>query len=261
MAHDLAPPMSYVEIPPPADLVPWIAALWCFRVRAGAGEIEHRIPLTGGLKLSMGRTGPLLLTGPRVAPLVTTVCGGDVYWGVHVLPGAAGALFHLPAGSLRDALGPAELWLDPAWCRGWSPAVDGEDDAWVLHRVALALRKLVPGAAPLDAAVMAAVERILHTQGTIAIAALAREVALSPRQLRRRFQAAAGLSPKELSRVRRLRAAAAAAALSERSWIELAGDGGYADQAHLVREFRSLLGTTPGSFEQHARRIDHRLVE
>lgn len=261
MAHNPTPPMSYVEVPPPADLVPWIAALWCFRVRPDAGEIEHRIPLTGGLLMSVGRAGPLMLTGPRAAPLVTTVRGGDAYWGVHVLPGAAGALFHLPAGSLRDALGPAELWLDPAWCRGWSPAAEGEDDARVLHRVTLALRELASRAAPLDDAVMAAVERIVRTQGTVAIAALAREVALSPRQLRRRFQAAAGLSPKELCRVRRLRAAAATAALSERSWIEVAGDGGYADQAHLVREFRSLLGTTPGGFEQHARRIDHRLVE
>ena len=261
MAHDLAPPMSYVEIPPPADLAPWIAALWCFRVRPDAGEIEHRIPLTGGLMLTVGRDGPLFLTGPRVAPLITAVRGGDVYWGVHVLPGATGALFHPPAGSLRDALGPAEMWLDPPWCRGWSPAADGEDDAHVLHRITLALRELAPQAGPLDAAVMAAVERILRIQGTIAIAELAREVALSPRQLRRRFQAAVGLSPKELCRVRRLRAAAAAAALSERTWIELAGDGGYADQAHLVREFRSLLGITPGGFEQHARRIDHRLVE
>lgn len=261
MTRVLSPPMSYVEIPPPADLAPWITALWCFRVRAGAGEIEHRIPLTGGLMLSVGHAGPLFLTGPRVAPLVTTVRGGDVYWGIHVLPGAAVALFHLPAGSLRDALGPAELWLDPAWCHGWSPAADGEEDARVLHRIALALRELVPRAAPLDTTVMAGVGRILRTQGTVAIAALAHEVALSPRQMRRRFQAAVGLSPKELSRVRRLRTAAAAAALSERSWIELAGDGGYADQAHLVREFRSLLGTTPGGFEQHARRIDHRLVE
>lgn len=253
--------MSYVEIPPPADLAPWIAVLWCFRVRPGAGEIEHRIPLTGGLLLSVGRAGPLMLTGPRAAPLVITVRGGDAYWGIQVLPGAAAALFHLPAGSLRDAHGPAELWLDPAWCRGWSPAADGEDDARVLHRATLALRELVPRAAPLDAAVIAAVERIVRAHGTVAIAALAGEVALSPRQLRRHFQTAVGLSPKELSRVRRLRAAAAAAVLSEQPWIEVAGDGGYADQAHLVREFRSLLGTTPGGFEQHVRRIDHRLVE
>jgi AraC-like DNA-binding protein len=258
---DAPPPMSYVEVPPPADLAPWIAALWCFRVRPEAGEIEHRIPLTGGLLLAVGRAGPAILTGPRTAPLVTAVRGGDVYWGVHCLPGAAGALFHLPPGSLRDQLGPAETWLDPAWCLGFRPEENNVDDAQVLHRLALALRELAPRAAPLDAAVTAAVAQIVRSQGAVAIAELAGAVALSPRQLRRRFQAAVGLSPKELARVRRLRAAAATAVLHERPWSEVAGDGGYADQAHLVREFRSLLGTTPGGFGQHARRIDHRLVE
>jgi AraC-like DNA-binding protein len=258
---DAPPPMSYVEVPPPADLAPWIAALWCFRVRPEAGTIEHRIPLTGGLLLSVGRGGPAILTGPRLAPLVAPVSGGDVYRGVHFTPGAAVPLLHLPRGSLRDALGPAALWLDPAWCRRFQAAAEEEDDARALHRIVLALRELAPHAAPLDAVVRSAVGRIVRTQGAVVLSELAREAALSPRQLRRRFQVAAGLSPKELTRVRRLRAAAAAAALEDRPWIEVAGDGGYADQAHLVREFRSLLGTTPGGFEQHARRIDHHLIK
>ena len=33
----------------PPELQPWIAAHWHFRVGPGAGEIEHTIPLTGGV--------------------------------------------------------------------------------------------------------------------------------------------------------------------------------------------------------------------
>lgn len=254
-------PMSYVEVSPPPDLAPWVASLWTFRVAPEAAEIEHRIPLTGGLMLSSGADGEPALVGPRTAPLTTPVRGGDVYRGVHLQPGAAGSLFHLPPGALRDALGPARFWLDPHWCDRWRARAAVKDDAAALGGLAEALRELAQHAAPLDAAVATAVVRLVRSQGRAQLSGVAQEVALSPRQLRRRFRAAVGLNPKELARIRRLRAAAAAAVVEERSWVEVVGDGGYADQPHLVREFRRLLGVTPVRFERHARRIVHRLVD
>ena len=252
--------MSYVEVPAPPELRPWIAALWVFRVVPEAGELEHRVPLTGGLIVSVGSDREPMLVGPRAAPLVFPVYGGEVFRGFHVWPGAACSLFHLPPGSLRDLQGPARLWLDPDWCRGLGAVADLEDDAAAFQGITLCLRDLIARAAPLDTVVMAAVSHLIRTRGDLRIGDLA-EGRLSPRQLRRRFQTAVGLSPKELARIRRLRASAAAAVLEELSWCEVTADGGYADQAHLVREFRNLLGVTPGAFEQHARRIDHRLVD
>lgn len=253
--------MSYVEVPAPPELRPWVAAFWVFRVVPDVGVLEHRIPLTGGILVSVGRSREPMLAGPRTAPLVTSVSGGDVYRGFHLWPGAAGSLLHLPHGSLlREALGPARLWLDPAWCDGLGSVADLEDDAEALQAMALRLRELVPRAAPLDPVVMTAVSHLVRSRGDVPIGELA-EGRLSPRQLRRRFQAAVGLSPKELARVRRLRASAAAAVLDELSWCEITAEAGYADQAHLVREFRNLLGVTPGAFEEHARRIHHRLVD
>jgi AraC-like DNA-binding protein len=252
--------MSYVEVPAPPEIRPWIAALWCFRVLPEAGEIEHRIPLTGGIIISVGSDREPILVGPRATPLVTPVHGGDVYRGFHVWPGAACSLFHLPPGSLQGSQGPARLWLDPTWCRGLSAVADLEDDAAALQSITLCLRELLPRAAPLDSVVMTAVSQLIRSRGDVRISDLA-EGRLSLRHLRRRFQAQVGLSPKELARIRRLRASAAAAVLEELTWCEVTAEAGYADQAHLVREFRSLLGVTPGAFEQHARRIDHRLVD
>ena len=252
--------MSYVEVPAPPEIRPWVASLWCFRVQPDAGELVHRIPLTGGVIVSVGRDREPMLVGPRAAPLVAPVHGGEVYRGFHLWPGAACSLLHFPPGSLRDSQGPARLWLDPAWCRSLGSVADLEDDAEALQGVTLCLRELIARAAPLDTVVMTAVSHLIRSRGDLRIGELA-EGRLSPRQLRRRFQATVGLSPKELARIRRLRASAAAAVLEELSWCEVTADGGYADQAHLVREFRNLLGVTPGAFEQHARRIDHRLVD
>jgi AraC-like DNA-binding protein len=252
--------MSYVEVPAPPEIRPWVAALWCFRVFPEAGTLEHRIPLTGGIIVSVGPDPEPMLSGPRAAPLVVPVHGGEVFRGFHVWPGAGCSLLHLPHRSLRDCQGPARLWLDPDWCRRLSTVAEVEDDAEALQGIALCLRELIARAAPLDTVVMTAVSRLIRSRGDLRIGDLA-EGCLSPRQLRRRFQAAVGLSPKELARIRRLRASAAAAVLEELSWCEVTADAGYADQAHLVREFRDLLGVTPGAFEQHARRIDHRLVD
>lgn len=252
--------MSYAEVPAPPDLRPWVAALWCFRVFPEAGTLEHRIPLTGGVMVSVGPDREPILAGPRAAPLVVPVHGGEVFRGLHVWPGAGCSLLQLPSGSLRDCQGPARLWLDPAWCRRLGTVAEVEDDAEALQGIVLCLRELIARAAPLDMVVMTAVSRLIRFRGGLRIGDLA-EGSLSPRQLRRRFQGAVGLSPKELARIRRLRASAAAAVLEELSWCEVTADAGYADQAHLVREFRDLLGVTPGTFEQHARRIDHRLVD
>ncbi len=250
-------PMTYREAPPPAKLAPWVAALWRFEVAPAAAEIEHRIPLTGGVLLSLGPGGRATLVGPRLTPLVSRVRGGDVFLGVHLRPGASG-LLGVPAAVLRDALGPPQLWLDPAWCASWQPVLGA---ALTLEPLLVALGQRIPEAPPLDPVVMRAVRRIVDTQGAVPVGELAAAVELSPRQLRRRFVPAVGLGAKQLCRIRRARASAAEAVLSGRSWAEVMAERGFADQPHLVRELQSLLGVAPERFAAHARQIDHELVE
>jgi AraC-like DNA-binding protein len=72
------------------------------------------------------------------------------------------------------------------------------------------------------------------------------EVSVSSRHLLRLFRENVGLTPKELARVLRLRSACLLVlGTPDRSWADLSALSGYADQAHLVREFGRLLGLTP----------------
>lgn len=264
MSHATAPrpmtaadaPMHYTELHPCSELKPWVAAHWHFRVDDGAGTLDHWIPLTGGAMLAVTAGGEAIFVGPRTAPLQVEVHGGERDWGCHFWPGTAGALLGVDLDALREQVVPAAQLLDPAWVERLAAALsDCEGAADGAAALDAALGELAP-AAPLDAEVMTAVFRLLQDHGR-SPSDLAREVGLSPRHLRRRFRAAVGLSAKELARVERLRAAAVGNVVGQRPWVDLAAAGGYADQAHLVREFRHLLGLTPTGFDAHARRIRH----
>jgi AraC-like DNA-binding protein len=75
-------------------------------------------------------------------------------------------------------------------------------------------------------------------------------VGLSERQLRRRVESAVGYSPRTLARIvrfQRFLAAARARRPEDRELAALAADAGFADQAHLTREARSLGGLPPAA--------------
>lgn len=258
--------MTYTETAPPPDLAVWVASFWSFSVDPAAGEIVHTIPLTGGVMLSLS-AGPaaersdagLFLVGPRTLPLTTVVRGGDLYRGVHLLPGASSSLFGVSSDQWRDVQVPARFVIDPGWCLRFGG--DYRSDADFNRTATDAIRALAAQASALDPAITGAVVRLLLSHGNESIADLARDAALSPRQFRRRFCHHVGLTPKELARIIRLRAAASAAATRDESWVDIVAEHGFADQPHLVREFRSMLGDTPTRFVAHARRIAHHLKE
>ena len=83
---------------------------------------------------------------------------------------------------------------------------------------------------------------------------LAREVSLSPRQLRTLMVAETGLSPKQLARQFRFDGVIAQLADGSSSLAEIAASTGYADQAHLAREFRQMAGCTPTQWLVEERR-------
>ncbi|MFF4121377.1 helix-turn-helix domain-containing protein [Streptomyces sp. NPDC001714] len=75
---------------------------------------------------------------------------------------------------------------------------------------------------------------------------VARELAVSERQLRNLFADGVGVSPKHFARIDRVRTVAARAGSAR--WSELAAAAGYFDQAHMTTDFRDLMGVPPRSY-------------
>lgn len=83
----------------------------------------------------------------------------------------------------------------------------------------------------------------------IAIDMLAREAAVSRRQLERHFAHWFGTSPRHLARVARLQWVSRCAQQGA-SLADIAAHTGFADQAHMTRVVRQLTGLTPRRFVQ-----------
>jgi AraC-like DNA-binding protein len=96
-----------------------------------------------------------------------------------------------------------------------------------------------------DLVIAESARRITLAKGALDLAALARELGLSIRQLERRFLAAVGLSPKLFCRIQRFNNVFHVLGQPSCNWVETAVACGYYDQAHLIRDCKDLSGNTP----------------
>jgi AraC-like DNA-binding protein len=118
------------------------------------------------------------------------------------------------------------------------------------------VRRRLAAAAPASPAIAWAWRKLVATDGLVRIGALAAEIGCSRKHLAQRFAIAVGAGPKTVGRI--LRFGAARRAIDAKpagrvDWADLAGAWGYADQAHLIREFRALAGVTSVDYLRDSR--------
>jgi AraC-like DNA-binding protein len=77
---------------------------------------------------------------------------------------------------------------------------------------------------------------------------LASRLDISRRQLSRGFQAMFGASPKQYARIVRVGKVLVARRKSKLSWADTAYACGFTDQAHMVKDFKTLIGAPPEAF-------------
>jgi len=189
---------------------------------------------------------PSVLVGPTLSPVKELGLAGEVEtFTIHFQPTGFARLFRLPMSNLADLALPAKDVL-----RGAAEDLESSlrrldtfeeriraAEVWLLARL--------ERARPAEAVDLAAL-LLARSGGRARISALADRVDLSPRQLQRRFLEEVGVSPKAYARLHRF-----AGLLETRRlqpwlpWADLACMHGYADQAHLVREFQQLAGQSP----------------
>lgn len=99
------------------------------------------------------------------------------------------------------------------------------------------------------------VEYVENSTDVVAVGQICARFHLTERSLQRLIRRRLGLTPKWLIQRRRLHEAAGRLRDSGVTLATIAAELGYADESHLVRDFRTVTGMTPGSF---AARFDDR---
>jgi AraC-like DNA-binding protein len=123
------------------------------------------------------------------------------------------------------------------------------DDARMIGYAEALLRSVLPERDPLAEQVAALVSRITDDPGLRRVDQLSASSGMTPRTLQRLFADYVGVSPKWVMRRARLHEAAERADSGEPvDWAVLASDLGYADQAHLTRDFTVTIGVPPSRY-------------
>lgn len=178
----------------------------------------------------------LIVAGPDTRAQLADWRPGRRFVGLRFGAGVGPRVLSVAGHVLRDQRVPlAELWA-PALVRRLSDElVDARNPAAVLERAAAeAMRRNAPPD-PLGAYLM---KRVAHDDR---VGAIADDVGLTVRQLHRRSLDAFGYGPKTLARIVRMMRAVELAR-NGLGLSDVAADAGYADQAHLSRDVKSLAG-------------------
>src|SRR5215470_13127573 len=197
-----------------------------------------------------------------------TLSGLGLAFGIRFTAGGFRPFWQAPISQLTDRVVPAARLFGPraektrqaimrdadagGFDAGGSGAGDcgagdfGAGDARMIGWAEVLLRSVLPDRDPLAEQVAALVSRITDDPGLRRVDQLSAESGMTARTLQRLFADYVGVGPKWVMRRARLHEAAERADSGEPvDWACLASDLGYADQAHLTRDFTVTIGVPP----------------
>jgi len=252
---------------PIAPLVPHVETLWASERGAlphprefnlPTGRVDIVIPLLDGQRISRYRSSddPMgehfdggVVHGAHDQACQRDTTGPSCVVGVHFKPGGAAAFFGGALPALRNQTVP----LEAVWGPSAHALREELQDTAGLHARLLRLEAYLMArlalAKPEDRLVAHAVQAMAQDPTTTHIEPLQRASGLGPTRFIARFEQQVGLTPKRYTRVLRFHALLSRLAVSpSNDWALTAAEAGYADQSHLIHEFKRITGMTPTAY-------------
>jgi AraC-like DNA-binding protein len=277
LVDDAVPASPYIQFifPPPTLLADYVASFWVLLSRPNlpAPVLEHAFPSLG-VKLIVNLGAPVrsastalepgsafaiapraYLLGARTTSVDLMLARSTRLIGVQFTP--AGAYRFLQA-SLHEMTNRG-VALDMAW-----PGIIALDErlaaaATMQQQVLLLaqfLTKQLERRPDRQSATHHVIELLHTTASHQSIDQIAASLGISRRHLARLFLTEVGMPPKLCARI--LRFQQALRQLTQylhTPAAHIAALGGYADQSHFIREFRSFAGLSPNAYRRQAQRV------
>jgi AraC-like DNA-binding protein len=234
----------YREFRPDQRLRPFVECGW---LRSGLATPSLRVMPDGCVDVFITTDGNVMISGPANTFYDMPTSNRDVLAGLRLRPGVAAAVIGSPASEFTDMRVPLDSAFGVAGRRMADHLLEAVTPTQRISLLGgLVLDYFATVEPALDRPVVRAVS-VLRSDPDTPVSALADEVGLSERQLRRRFEVAVGYGPKRLGRVFRFQRLLDLIHASHDGprWSQLALAAGYADQSHMINECVALAGRPP----------------
>lgn len=243
--------LRHVRRSPATELTPWIAHYWMIHWDLGQSAPQLVESLPHPNVHLVFEDAKAVVYGVQTQKFSRTLEGRSRVFGVKFRPGGFRPFLDGPVSALADSSAPARriFGKDLRALEAIAFTEGREDD-----KVQAANEFLIARAPEPDSTVALAaqlVERILLQPEIRTVEDLVGLASIPKRRLQRIFHEYVGASPKWVIRRYRLHELIEKAnAASRLDWAQVALELGYFDQAHLINDFKAILGFTPVEYQK-----------
>lgn len=256
--------VHYEEFQPSAVLSQLVDLYWFSSFEGGPSEVsplqyclpdgmvelivhlgEHKSrEIVNGQKVEFPES---LLVGIMEKPVIWEAPGGASLFGIRFKPEGIANLMRSPISELANTFIDANLIMDKQASSIIQNLKEAQSNQHRIFYMEAFLQNQLSRHQSRPNCFSAAVHLIRNGEPGYSITDLSKAVCISERQLQRVFKENMGIGPKSYSRIIRFRKIKQFLQTNPKvSWVDIAYDFGYADQAHFIRDFKAFSGRTPG---------------
>jgi AraC-like DNA-binding protein len=242
--------LSHARRSPPPDLAYWIAHYWIITwdLRGHAPQLAETLPHPN-IQVVFEKDSSVV-SGIQTRKFSRLLEGRSQVFGIKFKPGGFRPFLKSSVSSLADSTVPANRIFGKAVDALTTILASSRKESEKVSAVNAFFRARTPE--PDDTIRLAGqlVARILAEPNIKTVNDLATRTGFSKRSLQRLFNDYVGVSPKWV--IRRYRLHELMEKFDSRAqptWAQLALDLGYFDQAHLINDFKSIVGYTPAQYQ------------
>lgn len=236
---------------PSPDLMPWIAHYWIIHwdLRGCEPYVAESLPHPNVHLIF--ENGTSVVAGVQTHKFSRLLEGQSRVFGVKFRPGGFRPFLEGPVSKLADRTIPASRVFGKDLSPFEEIALSSGKENEKVHAADAFFHARMPKADPDERLAGQLVDRILQEREIRTVDDLARSTNMGKRSLQRLFSEYVGASPKWVIRRYRLHEVIEKFNSGQKlDWAQLALDLGYFDQAHLINDFKSIVGFTPREYQK-----------